>query len=357
MKNKIKKTNRTSSKQKKKVKIDKPLVTNPDTPKDISQCKSFEFSGSGDSGIIVPDDVENKENILISDVVECESGTTSHQDFLEIDKEEEDSEQQELFEHPLVQDPKELYLNTPWAMYYMQRTQNPPIDGKNDIFEAGVTTKLVEVSTVAEFWNLMSIGGNIEGSNSNLWFSMPMKLPYRRTPQLSFFRAGIKPEWEDEGNKYGGEWRLELRDDKCNKNRIHLNAFWISTLVAVVGESMGSHDLSKHVTGVTVQRKSKEDRIKIWTNGVADIEENKKLQERIAEEWFKVMNIATSLNMVSDRLTYHSHENQIKLETERIEAEKLGVAACGDVTGRSRSVGVPYYKNTTHRNNAPHMWH
>lgn len=346
------------------MKIDKqppPLVTNPDTPKDI---KSFEFNAqsSADSGIIVADDVvENKENLLISD----ESGTTSHQDLLEEEKEvdkvedddhRDDNQQQDFHEEqPLMQDPKELYLNTPWAMYYMQRSEAP---SGGDIFEAGVSYKLVEVSTVAEFWNLMSIGGNIEGSSSHLWFSVPLKLPFRRTPQLSFFRAGIKPEWEDEGNKYGGEWRLELHDDKGQKNRPHLNAFWISTLVAMVGESIGSHDLSKHVTGVTVQRRNKDDRIKIWTNGVADVEENKKLQERIAEEWFKVMNIATPLNMVSDRLTYHSHEHNLKLEAERVEAERLGVTVCGDVTGRSRSVGVPYHKNTTHRNNAPHtMWH
>lgn len=208
-----------------------------------------------------------------------------------------------------VVDPQDLKLNTDWAMFYQQRSKHP----EDDIFDDSQNYKLCEVRTVAEFWRLMSIGGQVPDSSTVLWMSVPMKLPYKRTPTLSFFRAGIKPEWEDEGNLYGAEWRLEL-----TANRNYLNVFWLKSLLAAVGENIGPAEISRHVTGILVQRRNKADRIKLWTNGVADPEANKKLQQRIVEEWFKVMDIATkhdNPNLIS--LQYTLHSTAISNESDR----------------------------------------
>lgn len=228
-------------------------------------------------------------------------------------------------------DPNEMLLNNAWTMYYLQRKKMPV----GDMFGESCNHKICDVKTVAQFWHLMSMhpcdDGKIKkspGENIQIWFSLPQKLHYKRMPSISFFRRHVEPKWEDPGHEHGGEWRLELKE-KSNRNE--LDSFWLETLMALVGEYLGPAEISKYVTGVTVQRRSKEDRLKLWTYGVSNPEENKKLQERIASEWWEILRIKNAYSDSRSWLTYVSHKQMIQNDEDQ---------KAGKVVNRSNSIAI-----------------
>ena len=57
---------------------------------------------------------------------------------------------------------------------------------------------------------------------------------------ICLFRKGIDPAWEDEKNKYGGDFSATKR--KCFKDE--LKTFWDKLIFAVIGSSW---EYSEHV--------------------------------------------------------------------------------------------------------------
>ncbi|XP_002737138.1 eukaryotic translation initiation factor 4E-like [Saccoglossus kowalevskii] len=76
----------------------------------------------------------------------------------------------------------------------------------------------------------------------------------------SLFKDGIEPMWEDERNKRGGRWLLNLQ--KHNRNH-DLDRFWLETLLCLIGEAFGEE--SDEVNGAVVNIRNKGDKIAIWT--------------------------------------------------------------------------------------------
>jgi len=81
----------------------------------------------------------------------------------------------------------------------------------------------------------------------------------------SLFKEGIKPMWEDEKNRHGGRWLINL--DK--KQRMSsLDNFWLEVMLCLIGESFEDH--SQYVNGAVVSVRTKCDKIGMWL-GVANL--------------------------------------------------------------------------------------
>jgi translation initiation factor 4E len=74
-----------------------------------------------------------------------------------------------------------------------------------------------------------------------------------------FFRAGIKPMWEDAANKRGGKFSVRLRKGFAS-------LYWESLLFAVIGEQFG---VGSELCGIGVSLRYNEDILSVW-NATAD---------------------------------------------------------------------------------------
>ncbi|CDO76634.1 hypothetical protein BN946_scf184868.g48 [Trametes cinnabarina] len=131
--------------------------------------------------------------------------------------------------------------------------------------------RVITFDSVEEFWGLYN---NIVP---------PSQLPQKANYYL--FKEGIIPAWEDEANKNGGKWSIQLPRDK---NRAVVDKFWLYTMLAAIGEtfdplltSEGGETLQSLITGVIVSTRPQFYRISIWTRSAPTGGEDDKLRERI----------------------------------------------------------------------------
>ena len=66
--------------------------------------------------------------------------------------------------------------------------------------------------------------------------------------------------WEDEANKRGGRWMMQM--DKKQRNT-DLNHFWLEILMALIGEAFCAH--SEEICGAVVNVRTKGDKLALWT--------------------------------------------------------------------------------------------
>ncbi|KAH9898048.1 eukaryotic translation initiation factor 4E class I [Cubamyces lactineus] len=133
--------------------------------------------------------------------------------------------------------------------------------------------RVITFDSVEEFWGLYN---NIVP---------PSQLPQKANYYL--FKEGIIPAWEDEANKNGGKWSIQLPRDK---NRAVVDKMWLYTMLAAIGETFdplltsgeGGEAPQSLITGVIVSTRPQFYRISIWTRSapVAGTEDEK-LRERI----------------------------------------------------------------------------
>ncbi|KAF5364535.1 hypothetical protein D9757_011331 [Collybiopsis confluens] len=139
--------------------------------------------------------------------------------------------------------------------------------------------RVINFDSVEEFWGLYN---NIVPPSA-----LPQKANYYLF-KAKFRLEGIIPAWEDEANKNGGKWSIQLPKDK---NRNNVDKMWLYTMLAAIGEtfdpSLTSTDPSgppptSLITGVIVSTRPQFYRISIWTRlapGASD--DDVKLRERI----------------------------------------------------------------------------
>ncbi|PSR78209.1 hypothetical protein PHLCEN_2v7541 [Hermanssonia centrifuga] len=135
--------------------------------------------------------------------------------------------------------------------------------------------RVISFDSVEEFWGLYN---NIVP---------PSQLPPKANYYL--FKEGIIPAWEDDANKNGGKWSIQLPKDK---NRGHIDKMWLYTMLAAIGETCdpllaeGEFDGPPQslITGVIVSTRPQFYRLSIWTRtaptGTGGAEDDK-LRERI----------------------------------------------------------------------------
>jgi hypothetical protein len=76
---------------------------------------------------------------------------------------------------------------------------------------------------------------------------------------FSIFKKGIKPEWEDNANKSGGEWFCRKRMEPAQ-----LDEYWLNLVLGMIGETI---DKGNEITGCRVVDKSKQQiiyRMELW---------------------------------------------------------------------------------------------
>jgi translation initiation factor 4E len=115
--------------------------------------------------------------------------------------------------------------------------------------------RVITFDSVEEFWGLYN---NI---------IPPSQLPQKANYYL--FKEGIIPAWEDEANKNGGKWSIQLPKDK---NRPNVDKMWLYTMLAAIGETFDPYLTSGEevspqslITGVIVSTRPQFYRISIWT--------------------------------------------------------------------------------------------
>jgi len=132
---------------------------------------------------------------------------------------------------------------------------------------------VITFDSVEEFWGVYN---NIVP---------PSKLPPKANYYL--FKQGIIPAWEDEANKNGGKWSIQLPK---GKNERVIDTMWLNTMLAAIGETLdplpeNADDPSPQslITGVIVSARPQFFRVSIWTRSApsASAGEDDALRERI----------------------------------------------------------------------------
>jgi len=130
--------------------------------------------------------------------------------------------------------------------------------------------RVISFDSVEEFWGLYN---NIVP---------PSALPQKANYYL--FKEGIIPAWEDEANKNGGKWSIQLPKDK---NRANVDKMWLYTMLAAIGETFDP-TLDKNgpqptslITGVIVSTRPQFYRLSIWTRLAPSPSDDDGLKDRI----------------------------------------------------------------------------
>ncbi|KAK7111730.1 eukaryotic translation initiation factor 4E-1A-like isoform X2 [Littorina saxatilis] len=151
-------------------------------------------------------------------------------------KEVEDVEEEMALAGPedLIKHP----LQNRWAMWFFKNDK-----AKDWCDNLRVITTF---STVEDFWALYN---HIQRASK-----LPSGCDY------SVFKDGIQPMWEDEQNKRGGRWLVNM-----NKNQRHhdLDNVWQEMLLCLIGEAF--EEQSDDVCGAVVNIRNKGDKLGIWT--------------------------------------------------------------------------------------------
>ncbi|KAI6162241.1 cap binding protein [Pisolithus thermaeus] len=132
--------------------------------------------------------------------------------------------------------------------------------------------QVINFDSVEEFWGMYN------------HIVPPSQLPPKANYYL--FKSGIIPAWEDEANKNGGKWSIQLPKEK---NRGNIDKMWLYTMLAAIGETFDPYLTSADpsdpnpqslITGVIVSTRPQFYRLSIWTR-LAPSLEGDKLRERV----------------------------------------------------------------------------
>ena len=148
----------------------------------------------------------------------------------------------------LVQLAKQLSLERVWYILFGYTWDN-------------VTTISEPIKTIADFWTYFNAYGNLQ--------DLPEKC------DLYLFRDNIKPQWENDENKFGGKWIINLEqlyqhdDDSSirNDNKLYIiNEVWLRVVLGLIGEQyyLGC----ELINGVSLNVRHNGMRCSIWTTNI-----------------------------------------------------------------------------------------
>ncbi|KAF8922484.1 translation initiation factor eIF 4e-like domain-containing protein [Mucidula mucida] len=136
--------------------------------------------------------------------------------------------------------------------------------------------RVITFDSVEEFWGC-ALQQHVAPS------SLPQKANYY------LFKEGIIPAWEDEANKNGGKWSIQLPRDKIGSRWIRCG--FIPSMLAAIGETFdpllteaaasGGIPPASLITGVIVSIRPQFYRISIWTRLAPKPDEDDGLKERV----------------------------------------------------------------------------
>lgn len=135
--------------------------------------------------------------------------------------------------------------------------QDSTTAGTTNGYESNVKV-IATVSTVEEFWSVYN------------YLVRPNELS--QSTDYHFFRAGIKPTWEDPYNEKGGKWIIRLPKGLASR-------YWEEMLLAFVGQQFQVPD--GEVCGLVISIRAKDDILGIWTKNASDKDNIDRLKESI----------------------------------------------------------------------------
>jgi len=162
-------------------------------------------------------------------------------------------------------------LQTTWKFWYFENSKERSWEDNLRVVSP--------FTTVEDFW---SIYNHIKGASD-----------LRVGCSYFVFKDGIKPMWEDPGNRAGGRWLVSL--DK--RTRGTLDNFWLEVLLCLIGEAFDED--GDDVCGAVVDCRSKQDKIAIWTADYKNEDRVMAIGRKIKER----------LSLPHNHLTYESHES------------------------------------------------
>ncbi|KAE9533450.1 hypothetical protein AGLY_009088 [Aphis glycines] len=137
---------------------------------------------------------------------------------------------------------KHLLANK-WTFWFYEQ--------KSNIWEENLH-EVSSFDTVEDFWCLIN----------------HIKSPSQLSSQshYSYFKYGIKPNWDDVNNIAGGQWLLDLPQQK-----FHLvDEYWKKILMSMIGEVYESSEIN----GAIISVQNKGIKLSVWTNNASKDNKN-----------------------------------------------------------------------------------
>jgi len=207
-----------------------------------------------------PEQVSNDKNEIISETEEDVSSRPETPDNLEGDPEA-------LIKHP---------LQNSWTLWFFKNDKNRNWEDNQ--------RSIITFNTVEDFWALYNHIELASELNAGCDYSL--------------FKEGVKPMWEDERNRRGGRWVINLNKSQRAQS---LDKIWLEVMLCLIGEAFDDH--SKFVNGAVVSVRTKGDKIGMWLGdanvGESIITVGKRTKERLNIE-----------NQVT--LGFEAHQDTIK---------------------------------------------
>ncbi|OXU25695.1 hypothetical protein TSAR_012614 [Trichomalopsis sarcophagae] len=192
---------------------------------------------------------------------------------VEVEKKEQETTNLEEF-------PPELLIKHPlqntWTLWYYEQDKNKSWEESQ--------REVTSFDTAEDFWRNISILNYLDLIDKfpfeTLYNHIKQASELRQGCDYSMFKQGIRPMWEDDANKNGGRWLINL--DKKQRST-ELDNFWLEILLCMIGE--GFNEYSNDVCGAVVNIRPRADKIAVWTGDAGTqasvMEIGRKLKERL----------------------------------------------------------------------------
>jgi hypothetical protein len=157
-------------------------------------------------------------------------------------------------------------LHSTWTFWFIKHDSNKT-------WSDNLKT-IIDISYVEDFW-----------STTTYLLNIPNLI---NQGDLTFFKKGIKPEWEDEQNKSGGCWLYQMNNQSQQYKKI--DDLFMETLLALIGDNYCDSDLinkidksyfekknttnNDHIcdflSGTILMHRGKNDKLALWTKNYKD---------------------------------------------------------------------------------------
>merc|ERR1711997_313952 len=128
-------------------------------------------------------------------------------------------------------------LQNSWTLWFFKNDKNRNWEDNQ--------RSIITFNTVEDFWALYN---HIE---------LASKL--NAGCDYSLFKEGVKPMWEDDRNRRGGRWVINLSK---SQRTTALDKIWLEVMLCLIGEAFDDH--SKYVNGAVVNVRNRGDKISMW---------------------------------------------------------------------------------------------
>jgi len=137
-------------------------------------------------------------------------------------------------------------LMNKWTLWFTK--PSPPNSGDN---WAEYLKEVVTFDSVEEFWGIYN---NITKTSD-----LAIKSDYH------LFKHGVRPEWEDVQNKYGGKWAYVFKKERLSN--VSIDELWLHVMLAAIGETLEKEG-DNEIMGVVVNVRRGFHRVSVWTRSV-----------------------------------------------------------------------------------------